>query len=1046
MISSAYLKKWIFLIFVCSLFPFLLTLLFHAQLYTVMNISSYLIFHNIAEFFSVVVSFSIFGVGWYAYEQTNNRHILFLSTSFFVIGWLDFFHALGYFGMPDFVTPNNPAKSSQYWIAARLFMGLTFLGSAFIYPNTKRFWLSKIVLMTGCFVFPALAFIGITFFPEQMPVTIIEGVGLTPFKKNTEYLIIILLFISLVIYWQRILKTNERHLIYFLSAFVVCIFGEAAFTGYKSVFDTYNVLGHIYKIVAFHLIYLGLFAVSVKNPYLELATTNKQLQEEIAERIKIEQALKNYQDGLEDLVAKRTSELEKAKIVAEFANNSKSVFLSNMSHELRTPMNAILGLVFILKKSNLSEEDKLLLNKIHVAGQSLLGIINNVLDMSKIEAGKFELEISVFNLHDILDNLATIMTFSASERNIDLIIHPPIAVPVNRLKGDSLRLQQVLVNLIGNAIKFTHHGYVHVSISVLECNENNVYLHFSVSDTGTGIAKNVQETIFTSFSQADNSITRRYGGTGLGLAISRQLVSLMGGEISLTSDIGKGSDFSFNLHFDYVDSDDTTYPDSKALDILIVDDNEIARNALLSITQILGWSAIAVDSGKAALDYVSTYKNNDIKQEVIVLDWQMPQMDGLLTAKAIHKKMKFSKQKPIVIMVTSYDKRFLDEHPEATIFDAVLSKPVTASSLYDAISRAMRANQQDEPQKHISNSTQFKRLDGCRLLIVDDNEINLEVANRIFTAEGAFVTTIDNGQQAVEWLKNNVNAIDLVLMDIQMPIMDGYDATRLIRQIPSLVNLPVVALSAGVFKSQIELAKSAGINDFIAKPFDVNAAVNLIAKLTKQSLTIQTAQTRLSFDMPSNILTEPFSGIDIKAALKIWKDVEIYKRYLIKFSTECELLLNAITNENIEEFSRLIHKTKGAAKMLGLIELGNIAYEIDELLNDNQDITQAVERLKNIIITAKTLIYEYTTMSEQHLESEIKAFDGVIVTNLLKRVLHSVEKDSPDGLATTIDELSTYLTDKHIESLKLALDFFDFPLAKSEVIKLADEFNLSLGV
>ena len=905
MISHSYLRKRIGIVFICSLFPILLTILFRSQLYAVMNVSHYLIFHNIAEFFSVIVSFSIFGIGWYAYEQTNNRHILFLSTAFFVIGWLDFFHALSFFGMPAFFTQNSPNKAAQYWIAARLFMALFFLRSAFIYPNTQRFGLSKTVLMIECFVFPALVFMGITFFHEQMPVTIAEGVGLTPFKKNTEYLIIVLLCISLFMYWQRILKTGEKHLIYFLYAFVVCIFSEAVFTGFKSVFDTYNALGHIYKIVAFYLIYLGLFAVSVKNPYTELATTNKQLQEEIAERIKIELALKNYRDSLENLVTERTSELEKAKIVAEFANNSKSMFLSNMSHELRTPMNAILGLVFILKKSNLSDDNKLLLGKIHTAGQSLLGIINNVLDISKIESGKFELEMSVFNLHEILDNLATIMMFGASERNIDLIIHPPVSVNVHRLKGDSLRLQQVLVNLVGNAIKFTHQGHVDVNISVLECNENCVYLHFSVSDTGTGISKDAQKTIFTSFSQADNSITRRFGGTGLGLAISQQLVALMGGEISLTSELGKGSDFSFNLHFDYDDSE----------------------NLLSEITTI------------------------------------------------------------------------------------------------------------DKKNGYIN------RLEGCRLLIVDDNEINLEVANRIFTTEGASVVTIDNGQQAVDWIRNNSNAVDLVLMDIQMPVMDGYDATRLIRQIPELLNLPVVALSAGVFTSQIELAKNVGINDFIAKPFDVEVAVNLIAKLTKPSITLK----KQPFKMPSPISTAQFPVIDTKMALKIWKDVSIYKRYLLKFSTECELLLNAMTNENMGEFSRLIHKTKGAAKMLGLIEIGEITYEIDELINNSQDITQAIERLKEAITRTKNFIQEYTT-THQNLEPEIKLFDNVIVTNLLKLVWQNVEQDSPDGLTTTIDELSAYLTEKRIEPLKLALDSFDFPLTKSEIIKLATEFHLSLGV
>ena len=737
-------------------------------------------------------------------------------------------------------------------------------------------------------------------------------------------------------------------------------------------------------------------------------------------------------------IEKLTYSLLERSELAEAASLAKANFLSNMSHEIRTPMNAILGLTFVLKKSNLSNDDKGLLNKIHTAGQSLLGIINNVLDISKIEAGKLELDISEFNLHDVLDNLATIMMFNAHEKNIDLIIHPPVCSCINNLKGDSLRLEQVLINLVANAIKFTHQGHVDVNISVLELNEKNVYLHFSVSDTGHGISKDAQETIFASFSQADNSITRRYGGSGLGLTISRQLVELMGGEITLVSEIGKGSNFSFNLHFDYVDVKEATYRNNESIDILVVDDNEVARNALLSITKILNWSAVAVDSGGAALDYVKTHKDNNLKQSVIVLDWQMPSMDGLQTAKAIQEKMTFSNRKPIVIMVTAYDRKFLDEHPEAAIFDAILSKPVTASSLYDAISKATYGSQQLECQKQVLPHKQLKRLQGRRLLVVDDNDINLEVASLIFGAEGASVTTMDNGYNAVEWLRNNPNAIDLVLMDIQMPVMNGYDATRLIREIPALRNLPVVALSAGVFKTQIEKAKEVGIDDFIAKPFDVNIAVNLVAKYTEN-----VNQECISIDE----IAANSKDIDIDAALKIWNDVETYKRYLLKFSAECDLLLTAIQNENREEFSSFVHKIKGTAKMLGLLEMDAITHEIDELMHENQDTTQVIERLKKAISTVQNFVNEYTTTkpnSDADADAEIKAFDEILITNLLKLILIGVEEDSPDGLTAVMNELSSYLTEKHIESLKSALDSFDFPLAKLEVIKLANEFNLSL--
>ena len=332
-------------------------------------------------------------------------------------------------------------------------------------------------------------------------------------------------------------------------------------------------------------------------------------------------------------IEKLTYNLTERTKAAEAASLAKASFLSNMSHEIRTPMNAILGLIFILERRDLSSDDKSLLHKIRVAGQSLLRIINDVLDVSKIEAGKLDLEVSTFNLNDVLDNLATIMTFNAAEKNIDLIIHPPFGISVNGLIGDSLRLQQVLINLVSNAIKFTAKGHVDVNISTIEHTENSVYLRFSVTDTGIGIPANVQEHIFNPFTQADNSTTRHYGGTGLGLTISRQLIELMGGEITLVSEMGKGSEFSFCLRFDYVEADDAAVQNNQRVDILIADDNEISRDALHSITKSLGWTATIVDSGEDALNYVIRHKQAKFKEEIIILDWQMPGMDGLLTAK-----------------------------------------------------------------------------------------------------------------------------------------------------------------------------------------------------------------------------------------------------------------------------------------------------------------------------------------------------------------------------------------------------------------------------
>jgi CheY-like chemotaxis protein len=300
------------------------------------------------------------------------------------------------------------------------------------------------------------------------------------------------------------------------------------------------------------------------------------------------------------------------------------------------------------------------------------------------------------------------------------------------------------------------------------------------------------------------------------------------------------------------------------------------------------------------------------------------------------------------------------------------------------------------------------------------------VASRIFKAEGAVVIAIDNGQTAIDYLKDNPNNIDLVLMDIQMPIMDGYQTTRLIRQLPQLINLPIVALSAGVFKSEIEQAKAVGINDFISKPFDVDIAVNLIATLADKSA----------------LAHNQFSGVDIVAALKIWGDVDSYKSYLLKFSQDCQPL--KLMTSDTEAFAALIHKIKGTANMLGLIEINTIVHELDALIENNQDSTASFARLKIAIDAAQQFIYDYANPKPAE-ELTIKEFDAKIVLALLKLVLQTVENDSPDDLTQTLNELSDYLTQERINPLKTALDCFDFPLATAEVIRLANEYHLCLG-